>query len=248
MRLIIHGATGRMGKAVTELAEQNGHTIAAKAAPGYMQDAPDKTPPEFCALSEAVPAADCVIDFSNHAAAGALARFCRARNLPVVIATTGHTPAEKQAIVEAAGDIPVFFSANMSIGVAVLATLARRAAAALPDADIEIVEIHHNQKLDVPSGTALMLAKSIQSARPDSTLLIGRSENGRRTAQEIGIHSIRLGNEVGTHEILISTGNEVLTLKHEAKSRALFADGALAAAAWLIGKPAGLYSMQDIMV
>ena len=213
-----------------------------------MQDAPDKTPPEFCALSEAVPAADCVIDFSNHAAAGALVRFCRARNLPVVIATTGHTPAEKQAIVEAAGDIPVFFSANMSIGVAVLADLARRAAAALPDADIEIVEIHHNQKLDVPSGTALMLAKRIQSARPDSTLLIGRSENGRRTAQEIGIHSIRLGNEVGTHEILISTGNEVLTLKHEAKSRALFADGALAAAAWLIGKPAGLYSMQDIMV
>lgn len=247
MRLIIHGATGRMGKAVTELAEQNGHTIAAKIATGYMQDAPDKTPPEFCALSEAVPAADCVIDFSNHAAAGALVRFCRARDLPVVIATTGHTPAEKQAIVEAAGDIPVFFSANMSIGVAVLADLARRAAAALPDADIEIVEIHHNQKLDVPSGTALMLAKRIQSARPDSTLLIGRSENGRRTAQEIGIHSIRLGNEVGTHEILISTGNEVLTLKHEAKSRALFADGALAAAAWLIGKPAGLYSMQDIM-
>ena len=163
------------------------------------------------------------------------------------LAGTGHTPAEKQAIVEAAGDIPVFFSANMSIGVAVLADLARRAAAALPDADIEIVEIHHNQKLDVPSGTALMLAKRIQSARPDSTLLIGRSENGRRTAQEIGIHSIRLGNEVGTHEILISTGNEVLTLKHEAKSRALFADGALAAAAWLIGKPAGLYSMQDIM-
>lgn len=141
----------------------------------------------------------------------------------------------------------MFFSANMSIGVAVLADLARRAAAALPDADIEIVEIHHNQKLDVPSGTALMLAKRIQSARPDSTLLIGRSENGRRTAQEIGIHSIRLGNEVGTHEILISTGNEVLTLKHEAKNRTLFADGALAAAAWLIGKPAGLYSMQDIM-
>ena len=135
----------------------------------------------------------------------------------------------------------------MSIGVAVLAGLAQRAAAAFPTADIEIVEIHHNQKLDVPSGTALLLARAVQSVRPGSTLLIGRHENGKRTAQEIGVHSIRLGNEVGTHEILISTGNEVVTLKHEAKSRALFADGALAAAAWLLGKPAGLYGMQDMM-
>ena len=136
----------------------------------------------------------------------------------------------------------------MSIGIAVLADLARRAAAAFPTADIEIVEIHHNQKLDVPSGTALLLAKSIQNVRKNATLLIGRHENGKRTAQEIGIHSLRLGNEVGTHEVLISTGNEVITLKHEAKNRALFADGALAAAAWLIGRPAGLYSMQDMMV
>ena len=135
----------------------------------------------------------------------------------------------------------------MSLGVAVLADLARRAAAAFPAADIEIVEIHHNRKLDVPSGTALMLANAIREVRESATLLVGRHENGKRTAQEIGVHSIRLGDEVGTHEILISTGSETLTLKHQAHSRALFAEGALTAAAFLVGKPAGLYRMEDLL-
>ena len=250
MRLIIHGATGRMGKAVTELAEQNGHTIAAKAAPGYMQDAPDKTPPEFCALSEAVPAADCVIDFSNHAAAGVLVRFCRARNLPVVIATTGHTPAEKQAIVEAAGDIPVFFSANMSIGVAVLADLARRAAAALPDADIEIVEIHHNQKMDVPSGTALMLADAVSEALPyDAEYVYDRHERRmKRPQNEIGIHSVRGGTIVGEHEVLFAGRDELIEIRHVALSREVFAVGAVDAAAFLgTQKQPGMYDMSDVI-
>ena len=136
----------------------------------------------------------------------------------------------------------------MSIGIAVLGDLAKKAAAAFPQADIEIIEAHHNQKLDVPSGTALLLAHQIQQVRQDSTLLIGRHENGRRTAQEIGIHSLRFGAEVGMHEILISTGSETLTLKHKAESRSLFADGALKAAAFLSGKPAGLYTMQDLVV
>lgn len=243
MNVIVHGATGRMGQLICQLAEQNGHTIAARVA----VDAPEG-PGWFRSLSECRTPADCVIDFSNHAATQELLSFCTANRLPVVIATTGQTAEERAAITAAAEDIPVFFSANMSIGVAVLADLAQRAASAFPNADIEIIEIHHNQKLDVPSGTALLLARGIQSVRPGSTLLVGRHENGKRTAQEIGIHSIRLGSEVGTHEILISTGNEVLSLKHEAKSRALFADGALAAASWLAGKPAGLYHMQDMMI
>lgn len=243
MKLIVHGATGRMGQLLCQLAEQQGHTIAARVA----VDAPEALG-YYRSLADCSAAADCVVDFSNHAATAELLAFCTAGKLPVVIATTGQTEAEKASITASAEDIPVFFSANMSIGVAVLAGLAQRAAAAFPTADIEIVEIHHNQKLDVPSGTALLLARAVQSVRPGSTLLIGRHENGKRTAQEIGVHSIRLGNEVGTHEILISTGNEVVTLKHEAKSRALFADGALAAAAWLLGKPAGLYGMQDMMV
>ena len=247
MDLIVHGATGRMGRLICQLALQQGHTIAAKVA----ADAPQNSPNDFRRLSDCpadlCAAADCVIDFSNHAATAELLTFCKEHRLPVVIATTGQTEAEKVRILEASKEIPVFFSANLSIGIAVLADLARRAAAAFPQADIEIVEMHHDQKLDVPSGTALMLAGAIQTVRTDSTLLVGRHENGKRTAREIGIHSIRLGNEVGTHEILISTGNEVLTLRHEAKNRALFADGALAAAAFLTGKPAGLYSMQDMM-
>jgi 4-hydroxy-tetrahydrodipicolinate reductase len=188
-----------------------------------------------------------VLDFSNHAATGELLDYCEQRRLPVVLATTGQTPEELARIGRAAGTVPVFRSANMSLGIAVLLDLARRAARMFPDADVEIVEAHHNQKLDVPSGTALMLANAVRSVRPEAEFVVGRHENGKRKKSEIGIHSLRLGNEVGMHEILITTGNETLTLKHEAESRALFAEGALAAAAWLMGKPAGLYNMQDLL-
>ena len=152
-----------------------------------------------------------------------------------------------QAIEAAAAEIPVFFASNYSLGIAVLADIACRATAMFPDADIEIVEMHHNQKLDVPSGTALTLASSIASVRPGAELVIGRHENGKREKKQIGIHSLRLGNLSGTHEILIATGSEVLTLRHEARDRTLFADGAMQAAHFLVGKPAGLYTMQDLI-
>jgi hypothetical protein len=116
----------------------------------------------------------------------------------------------------------------------------------LKSIDIEIVEKHHNQKLDVPSGTALMLARSVQAVRDDATLLVGRHENGKRTREEIGIHSLRMGNTVGIHEVIVNTGTQIITLKHEAQDRALFAEGALAAAAFIAGRGPGLYSMQDI--
>ena len=158
------------------------------------------------------------------------------------------SPLVRSAAIRAAAEhIPVFFSANMSLGVAVLADLVRRAAALFPDADIEIVEIHHNRKVDVPSGTALMLGRAVQDARPEAKLLVGRHENGKRTREEVGIHSLRLGSEVGTHEVLISTDTETISLKHQAHDRALFADGALAAAAFLRGKAPGLYTMRDLI-
>ena len=118
---------------------------------------------------------------------------------------------------------------------------------AFPEADIEIIEKHHNRKLDVPSGTALILANSIREVRENAVFHIGRHTNGKRTVEEIGIHSIRIGNEVGTHEIIISNGNETITLKHEAENRALFAEGALKAAAFLCGKKPGLYGMKDML-
>lgn len=244
MKVMINGSTGRMGKILEARALAGGEEIAALVSPSAPAGGGEKC---YAALAEFDGEADCVIDFSLHNAVGELLRYCMARKLPVVIATTGHDEAERAQIAEAAKTIPVFFAANMSLGVAVTADLARRAAAAFPEAEIEIVERHHDRKIDVPSGTALALAHEIQSVREGLTLVVGRHANGKRAKNEIGIHSLRLGNEVGTHEIIIATGSETLTIKHEAEDRALFADGALAAARFLCGKGAGLYTMRDMI-
>ena len=246
MKVIVHGAGGHMGRIICGMAEEGkcGAELAAQISPELTADPAAGI---YTALNDFSGEADVVIDFSNHSATADLLEYCTGRGLPVVIATTGQTAEERAMIAEAAERIPVFFAANMSIGVAVLCDLARRAAAAFPEADIEIIELHHHRKLDVPSGTALMIANAIRDVRADAEFNIGRHENGKRRPEEIGIHSVRIGNEVGTHEILISNGNETLTLKHEAESRALFAEGAMKAAAFLCGKPAGLYNMQDMI-
>ena len=245
MDILLNGAAGRMGQITAEaIARADGLDLAGRVDPALATDAAAGT---YAALSDYTSAADVLVDFSSHLATGAILDFCRARRLPAVIAPTGQTEAELSAIRAAAQEIPIFLSANMSIGVAVLAELAERAAAAFPEADIEIIERHHNQKLDVPSGTALLLARRIREARPEAEFVIGRHENGKRTAGEIGIHSLRYGNEVGTHEIIIATGRETITLKHEAENRALFADGALAAARFLAKQAPGLYDMRDML-
>lgn len=190
---------------------------------------------------------DCIIDFSHHTAAGEICAFAVSEGLPIVVATTGHTEEEQQIIRDAAERVPVFYAANMSLGVALLCELAKKVAMAMPDADIEIVEKHHTRKLDAPSGTALTLAKEICEVRPEAFITTGRSGRSQRDKNEIGIQSIRLGNIVGEHEVIIGTGAETITLKHEAHSRALFAEGAIAAAEFIIGKPEGLYGMKDII-
>ena len=175
--------------------------------------------------------ADVIVDFSHHSALSSLLAYAKATKTPLVVATTGHTDEELALMNEAASEVAIFHSGNFSIGINLIINLAKQAARTLgADFDIEIVEKHHNQKLDVPSGTALLLAHRMQEVLTDSVLLVGRHENGKRTAKEIGIHSLRLGNEVGTHEIIIATGSETITLKHEAENRSLFANGALAAA------------------
>ena len=148
---------------------------------------------------------------------------------------------------EAAKTVPVFWSANMSLGVALLAELAKKTAAAFPDADIEIVETHHNRKVDAPSGTALMLFNSVKEARPEAVPNCGRAGEGKRTKAEIGISSLRMGNVVGIHEVHICTGTQTLTLKHEATTRAMLADGAVDAARFMVGKETGLYNMENIL-
>lgn len=246
MKIVIYGAAGKMGQHVAELCSGE-HPMAEAAAYVSRSFTTDTNLKKYKTLSEFKGEAYAVIDFSNHSATKELIDSCIEKKLPVVIATTGHTEEEKALIYNAASSIPVFFSANMSVGIAVLAELAKKAAAAFPDADIEIIEKHHNRKLDVPSGTALLLADRIKEARPEAVYNVGRHEYGKRTKEEIGIHSVRLGNEVGTHEILISTGAETITLKHEAESRALFAEGAVRAAAFVMDKPAGLYTMRDML-
>lgn len=243
MNIIVNGAGGRMGGVLCNLIKQTGHTLAARVSVEFTTDAAAGV---YQTLGEFTGDADCVIDFSNHTAIPALCDYCVSRDLPVVIATTGLSEEELACVQTAANDIPVFRSANMSLGVALLSCLTKIAAKALPDADIEIVEAHHNQKLDVPSGTALLLADAVKDVRPDAVYNVGRHENGKRQKNEIGIHSLRMGSEVGTHEVIFALGSQVITLKHEAENRALFAEGALAAAAFLLGKAPAIYTMDDI--
>ncbi|MBQ3791953.1 MAG: 4-hydroxy-tetrahydrodipicolinate reductase, partial [Clostridia bacterium] len=169
------------------------------------------------------------------------------KKVPLVIATTGQTDEEMKKIREAAREIPVFYSANYSLGIALLTDAAKRIAAAMPDAEIEIVEKHHDRKLDAPSGTALSIARELQKVRPEAEIISGRSGYGKRTKEEIGIQSIRIGNCVGEHEVLIGTQTQTITLKHEAHDRALFAEGALAAASFLLGREPGFYGMEDLL-
>ena len=256
MKIIVSGLLGHMGREVLNLAENGVRGAVVTGGVDPMFTGGDFPVPCVRSFEEAAsnPAvstlyreADCIVDFSRHDSIGPLLRFAAACRLPAVIATTGHTEEEKAMIRDAAENIPVFFSANMSLGIALLAELARQTAAAMPDAEIEIVEKHHDRKLDAPSGTALMLAEAIREVRPAAYPVLGRSGHSKRTADEIGIHAIRMGNIVGEHEIIIGTQNQTITLKHEAHSRALFAEGALAAAAYIIGRPAGLYTMEDLV-
>ena len=245
MKVIINGANGRMGRMLTACIEESADfAIAARVSRSFTLC------PEagiYQTLEQFEGEADCVIDFSNHVETGSLLGYCVMRGLPVVIATTGQSAEELQQIEYAAKSIPVFLSANMSLGVAVLADLAKRAAAMFPEADIEIIERHHNQKLDAPSGTALLLAKRICEARGDMRFVLGRSGHAKREPDEIGIHALRYGSEAGTHEIIISNGKETITLKHEAENRALFAQGAMVAAKALVTMQPGLYDMRSIV-
>ncbi len=243
MKILLNGACGRMGRTVRAMLAGGGKDGASLAG---AVDANANEDGVLRSLEEFTGEADCLLDFSNHAATEALCAFACSRGLPLIVATTGQTGEELARLHAAAEKIPVFLSGNMSLGIAVLCRMARTLAAAFPDADIEIVESHHNQKLDVPSGTALMLAHAIQAARPGSTLLVGRHEDGKREKREIGIHSLRMGNTVGIHEVIVNTGSQILTLRHEAQDRSLFAEGALAAAAFLAGQKPGLYGMEEL--
>ena len=238
MRAVICGANGAMGKLICGIL---GDEVVGKVS----IDGENGVPRTFDDLGPL--RADVVIDFSHHTAAPEVIRYAKAIGAAAVIGTTGHTPEEKALIQQAAKDIPVFYSGNMSLGIAVLCRLAREAAGFFPDADIEIVEVHHNRKVDAPSGTAHMLFEAIHQVRPNAVEHCGRSGEGKRTKDEIGVSSLRLGSVVGIHEVMIHTGTQCLTLKHEAVTRAMLADGAVDAARFMVGKPTGMYNMESLL-
>ena len=238
MRAVLCGANGAMGKLIDGI-------LGAEIVGRVSLDGENNVPKTFAELGKVE--ADVVIDFSHHTAVADVLAYAKEIGAAAVIGTTGHTPEEKALITAASSEIPVFFSGNMSLGIAVLCRLAKQAAAAFPDADIEIVEIHHTRKVDAPSGTALMLFNAIKEVRPEAVANCGRSGEGKRTKEEIGISALRLGSVVGIHEIHIHTANQSLTLKHESGSRAMLADGAAEAARFMAGKAKGLYSMEDML-
>ena len=238
MRAILCGANGAMGKLIDGI-------LGAEIVGRVSIDGENGVPKTFAELGKVD--ADVIIDFSHHTAVSDVLAYAKEIGAAAVIGTTGHTPEEKELIFAAAEELPVFFSGNMSLGIAVLCRLAKQAAAAFPDADIEIVEVHHTRKVDAPSGTALMLFNAIKEVRPEAVANCGRAGEGKRTKEEIGIHSLRMGNTVGIHEVIVNTGTQIITLKHEAQDRSLFAEGALAAAAFLCGKAPGMYNMDDIV-
>jgi len=244
-KILLTGCGGRMGKVVAELCKSRDDL---EISVGVDPALPVCDFPVYCRCSEVKEEVDVIIDFSFHAAIGEILEFSVSRGIPAVIATTGFDAEELALIEDAEKRIPVFRSANMSLGVNLICQLAKKAAKLLPDFDIEIIEKHHNQKVDSPSGTALMIADEISSVLPAKTeYLHGRSGIcGKRTKNEIGIHAIRGGTIVGEHEILFAGCNELVTISHTAQSREILANGAICAAAFILDKAAGAYSMKDI--
>ena len=249
MNILLNGALGHMGLEVVKLCDAGYRSASLLMGVDPGADASGMSMPVYNSFDEIVDASDidCIVDFSHHSSTAALVEFVEKNNIPTVVCTTGHTEDELSAIRSLSARVPVFFSANMSLGVALLVELAKTAALAMPEAEIEIIEKHHNRKVDAPSGTALMIADAICDIRPKAYKNLGRSGQGKRTPDEIGIHAIRMGNIVGEHEVIVGTQNQTITLKHEAHSRALFAEGALAAAEFLVGREAGLYDMKSLV-
>ena len=244
IKVLVHGAGGAMGRTVRQLLSES----FAGCIPGPMVDKEGGEGVCSCFAQVSQPA-DVILDFSFHAATANAVDYAVEKGIPIVIGTTGHTEEEKEMMRDASKQVAVFSSGNMSIGVNLLLELCRVAAKTLGgDFDVEIVEKHHNQKLDAPSGTALMLADGIAAEREETSYVYDRhTVRQRRAPEEIGIHSIRGGTIVGEHQVIFAGNNEVISLSHSAASREIFAVGALRAAVYLADKGPGLYSMSDLI-
>ncbi len=247
IKAILVGACGKMGKNITERSKED-NEIKIIAGIDKFNSGTDY--PIFSAFNDVKCDADIIIDFSNPLLLDDILKYAVDKKIPVVIATTGYTDAQIEKIKNTAKIIPIFFTFNMSVGVNLLCSLAKKAASVLGDGfDIEIVEKHHNQKLDAPSGTAIMLANSLNSVFDNklSYEYDRHSKRAKRPKNEIGIHSVRGGTIVGEHDVIFAGCDEVITLSHAAHSKQVFVTGAIKAAKFLINKAPGLYDMNNIM-
>lgn len=232
----LYGGTGQMGKVLQNLYQE--------LEPDTQVIVYSRSHPEM--FTEG-PRPSVVIDFSHKDALTDVLAFCQKNSLPLVVATTGFDQSQKDQLKQASAAIPLFYSANMSLGIYVLKALAREAARMLGgDADIEIIERHHKRKKDAPSGTALLLRDAMAEAADFSRTVFGREGQAPREAGEIGIHAVRGGSIVGEHTVLFALESEVIELSHRGESRKLFARGAMKAARFLTGQAPGLYGMDDL--
>ncbi len=246
--IVVQGVCGRMGKALVALI--NGREDCKVVAGVDVAEDNTFAFPVYSSLSQVKESADVLIDFSLPEATKAALPVCVERQLPCVICTTGLSEELKKEIQFVSTQCAVFYSANMSLGINLLIELVKQAQKVLPGFDIEIVEKHHHNKLDAPSGTALALADAINSAANGQYhyMYDRHADRQKRSSNEIGLHAVRGGSIVGEHDVLFAGPDEVITLSHNAYSRDVFANGAISAALFIKGKVPGLYSMRDVIV
>jgi 4-hydroxy-tetrahydrodipicolinate reductase len=249
INVLLSGCNGKMGQVITRLSE---NFNSLKIAAGFDINDNIKNPyPVFTSLDECDIKVDVIIDFSNPKAFRTLVEYAQERRIPLVLATTGLSPEQTDILkTTVARNIPVFFSANMSLGVNLLIDLVKKAAKVLEGQfDIEIVEKHHNQKIDAPSGTALAIADAINDSLDEKCeyMYDRHSRRKKRSKQEIGIHAVRGGTIVGDHSVIFAGNDEIIEVNHTALSKEIFAVGALKASIFLASKKPGLYSMTDLI-
>ena len=249
VKILMHGCNGKMGRMITEIVKNEEDAVIAAGVDKFTGIKNDY--PVFEEIAQCDVDVDVVIDFSNAGAVDELLDYCVKKSLPVVLCTTGLSDEQLKKVDECSEKIAVLKSANMSMGINLLLKLLKDAAKVLAPAgyDIELVEKHHNQKLDAPSGTALALADSINEAMGNEyEYVYDRSQvRKKRDAKEIGISAVRAGTIVGEHEVIFAGTDEVIEFKHTAYSRSVFAKGAVEAGKFLAGQPAGMYDMGDVI-
>lgn len=247
INVILCGCNGKMGKSISSLSSKFPNLKIAAGIDKYNKQLFDY--PVFENLKDCTVSSDVVLDFSRPDLLNDIISFCKAKKTPLVLCTTGYSKEQLELISEASKEIPVFKSANMSIGINVINNILKKVSAALyENFDIEIIEKHHNQKVDAPSGTALLLADTIKDSIPEKVdYVYGRDGSNKRKHSDIGIHAIRGGTIIGEHDVIFAGESEIIELKHEALSRDVFAIGALNACDFISGKLPRIYNMDDVI-